>query len=84
MKVWKYILRTTELQTITIPRYHHKLTIQIQNDIPCLWALVDPQDATCEMQIYTVGTGHDLPADWKEYIGTYQTEQFVWHVFTKS
>ncbi len=62
------------------------LTVQTQNDIPCLWALVDPQAETEGRNIEIFGTGHPVLSDLgtaREYIGTFQMHNgtLVFHVF---
>ncbi len=83
-QIWKYPIGISYLQTVSIPRSHSKLTVQIQDGIPCLWAIVDPNEETYNMELYTFRTGQPLPDDYYEYIATYQTEIFVFHVFTKT
>ena len=67
-----------------MPKGAEILTIQIQDGIPCLWALVDPDQKTESKTIIVLGTGDTISKlDRKEYIGTYQERQgmFVWHAF---
>ena len=60
------------------------LTVQLQRDIPTLWAVVDTDSIlTQKLNIITFGTGwedDDLGA--YEYISTVQDKEgFVWHYF---
>ena len=84
--IWKYELVATDYQQLTMPKGACVLTMQIQNNTPCLWVLVDPQ-AEEEPRIFeTFGTGHPIccAADMqRNYIGTYQIHggAHVFHVF---
>lgn len=43
MNVYKYELEITDEQTIRLPLNAELLTVQMQGDKCCLWALVDPR-----------------------------------------
>lgn len=83
MTIWKYTLKTTDEQTAEMPRGAQILTVQTQGDTPMLWALVDPGAPTERRTILTHGTGHEVPDDGRQYLGTYQRfgGQYVFHVF---
>lgn len=83
--IYKYELKITDRQNITMPVGSEMLSIQAQDDIPCIWALVDPSETgTTEKIIETFGTGHpihyDIGVD-RNFMGTYQTKGLVFHVF---
>ncbi|MEE9451060.1 MAG: hypothetical protein V3V72_13505 [Ignavibacteriaceae bacterium] len=84
--IWKFELETTEDQKIEMPVNAKILTVQSQDEIPCLWALVDPS-AKKEIRLFEVfGTGHPVGYDMgvnRNYIGTYQLQNgaLVFHVF---
>jgi hypothetical protein len=79
-RIYKYELK--DGRGIEMPIGAKVLTIQTQNGLPYIWALVDT-DAECDFRYFTiVGTGHDFPeADNFTYINTIQDGQFVWHIF---
>lgn len=81
--VWKFPLQLAERQVIEMPVGAKLLTVQIQHDIPCIWALVDPAAPTTPLDIRTLGTGQAFDAEDFKYIGTYQIHGggFVFHVF---
>jgi hypothetical protein len=60
------------------------LTIQEQNEKPCLWALVDTE-AKKENRVFCIhGTGHEISSiKAKKYIGTYQLldGSAIFHIF---
>ena len=60
------------------------LSIQEQNGIPMMWAIVDPDNEAIEpLEITAIGTGWELPSGADEYLGTAQDEfGFVWHYFS--
>lgn len=63
------------------------LDVQIQNDYPMLWVMVDSSTEERKRVIFTCSTGEDVPFDVlklniNKYIGTYQNSKgFVGHVF---
>jgi hypothetical protein len=70
------------ISAVRMPIGGEVLTVQLQNNQAVLWALVDPKDGLQERLFITLGTG--LLADSEHlgrYIGTYQRDAFVWHVF---
>lgn len=88
--IWKYQLKVTEEQEISLPIGAQILTVQELVGIPCIWVLVDPLETMKEIKtIRIVGTGH--PADdvtREQYLGTVQIcsisgHHLVWHVFVK-
>lgn len=87
-EIWKYELQTTGSQAIEMPIGAEILTVQTQNDIPCLWALVHPKESKEMRFIDVYGTGHNVPfgmQEIKKYIGTYQLHggTLVFHVFER-
>jgi hypothetical protein len=79
-RIYKYELK--DGRGVEMPIGAKVLTIQTQNGLPYIWALVDT-DAECDFRYFTiVGTGHDFPnADDFNYISTIQDVPFVWHIF---
>jgi hypothetical protein len=77
--VYKYELRSQDA-SIKLPKGAEILTVQLQNGIPTLWALVDPENVLEDRFISTVGTGWEV-SDNMKYICTYMEGYFVWHVF---
>lgn len=94
MRVWKQPVPiegdgTTKVE---FPRECRFLTVQMQGDVPCVWAVVEPEGSpSVKWSLYWVGTGHEFPyvegaaqdiddarAD---YIGTVQIREFVFHLF---
>lgn len=71
--VWKYKLPLEEEFTLELSPGAEPLTVQVQGEQICLWALVDPAAAPVATAFRLAGTGHPLDesARWA-YIGTCQ------------
>ncbi len=82
--VWKFPLQVADVQQVLMPQGARLLTVQVQDDTPCLWAVVDPASRPVVRWIHTAGTGHTWPAkSLSEHISTYQLHggALVFHVF---
>ena len=83
-KIYKYEL-PVDGGIITIKQCIIKiLSIQEQNGIPMMWAIVDSDNEVVEpLEIVAIGTGWELPTGLEDYLGTAQDEYgFVWHYFS--
>jgi len=80
--IWKFALEVADEQTLTLPIGAKPLCVHLQRGTPCVWFEVNPEIATEEAKIYTVGTGHWPPGN-AQYIGSYQHLEgyFVGHVY---
>lgn len=84
--IWKFPLQVADRQSIKMPIGAEILTVQTQNEEPCLWALVDPKAETESRYIEIFGTGHKVCYDMgvsRKYISTFQMGdgRLVFHVF---
>lgn len=82
-KIFKYQI-LGNFARLSMPVDAQILALQMQNDRPCVWALVVL--GGCEIGVYEFGmygTGHVIPADHGEYVGTLQDGPFVWHYFRR-
>lgn len=86
-KIFKYVLKTTDIQSITTYADHKILCVQVQHGNPCLWAIVDLESEEVITDIYIFGTGYEINIDINKlnYIDTYQlaNENFIGHVFER-
>ena len=88
--IWKFNLKVTDVQDIEIPHGSILLSVQNQNETPCLWALIYDTEAEKEViRLRTIGTGNPISDDDfnpKDFLGTYQLNNgsFVGHVFQVS
>lgn len=81
-QIRKYSM-TQPTVVLTVPAGSDLLDAQLQNDIPCLWFQVDPNEISNEEKTFhIVGTGQnfDHEGNW-EYCATFQQGPFVWHLF---
>lgn len=81
--IWKFPLHKVALQSLSMPKGAKILTLQVQNDQPCIWALVDEDHRKELKEFLTFGTGHQLPEKLGPYVGSYQIHDgwLVFHVF---
>lgn len=58
------------------------LALQLQHDVPTLWAQVDPKNRAVTRIFEWVGTGCEVP-DGGKYVGTVQLQggAFVFHLY---
>ena len=82
MKIYKYQL--TNSVTYIRGKIARFLTVQMQRDIPCVWAIVDDSVDESEFALYMIGTGWDMnDIKTEEYVGTIQECGCVWHWFAR-
>jgi hypothetical protein len=81
--IWKYQLVIQDSQPLTMPKGAEILTVQVQNNIPCIWALVDPDAEIEHREFCMFGTGHDFGLIDYKYIGTFQIHEglLAFHLF---
>lgn len=85
-KIYKYPLEVADINRIKMPVDAEILTIQVQGDVPCLWALVDPTQPEKEYIIEMYGTGHPIECSGfneRKYISSFQLYGggLVYHAF---
>lgn len=81
--IYKYPLEIVDEQFIELPADAMILTAQNQNQVLCLWTILDTESPKVKRKIWIIGTGnpipeHSLPLD---FIVTVQWGMFVWHIF---
>lgn len=86
--IYKYPLwspHPADLVCIPLPDGAQVLCVQTQNDMPMLWAIVDPEKTKVKRAFRVYGTGHPLQGFERvdTYIGTFQLlkNYLVFHVF---
>ena len=69
--------------TVLMPAHAKILCVQMQNDVPTLWAEVSSANKTVPRHFLSMGTGWVIEegAESMTYIGTVQAGIFVWHVY---
>lgn len=85
--IWKYSLEITDKQFIKMPKGSEILTISIQNDVLCIWAMVDPSNQDEDRCFEIFGTGHiiyDQRKTKREFIGTFRANRdLIFHCFER-
>ena len=83
--IWKYELGFLDKQTILMPKGAELLSVQAQNGVPCLWALVDPIKYKEERTFELFGTGQQIvySGNYRGFIGTFHFPEkgLVFHLF---
>jgi len=85
--IHKFPIEMANAQLISMPLESEILSVDIQNNIICLWALCSY--GACKMherKILIFGTGSntsDLDS-FVRFIGTVQLNGFVWHIFERT
>lgn len=81
--VYKYPL-PHKRRIVQLPKGAHVLTVQMQDELPYLWAKVDPTQPLESRIFHIYGTGQSIP-DYSvlAYVATFQEHggALVWHVF---
>lgn len=82
--IWKWPLMVTREQTMIVPDNSRILHLGVQDNVPTLWLLVDPEKARVRWHIKMFGTGWG-PEETSMllHIGTAILDdgQAVWHYF---
>ena len=87
--IYKYQLKIIDEQVVSLPAFSRLLTVQVQHNVPYLWALVNPNlPNEIPVTIRMFGTGHPIEDNdsFLEYIGTFQLLEgnLVYHVFCET
>jgi len=70
-----------EVFELEMPQGAQILDVQLQDGKPVMWALVD-EKAPLDRRLFMIyGTGWALPGAYGQYVATFQTPPFVWHLF---
>lgn len=82
MKIFKYQIPIKDKFNLRIPGNNAQfIKLQLQDEIPCLWALVRDQDPLYFYNFRLYGTGHEIDVNSRIHIGTFQLRDFVGHLF---
>jgi len=83
--IHKYPLVIVHEQPIQMPSGAEILSVAVQNETPCLWALVETENPMQKRSIVIVGTGHPAPEGNYRFVGTVMLcgGVLVWHVFQR-
>lgn len=80
-QLWKFdVAPSAGPQVIKAPGLGKAVFFAMQGGQPRVWMKVKPDHPEVERQIQVVGTGHDIPNNWR-YVGSLQDGPYVWHLF---
>lgn len=81
--IYKYPLEVTDRQTLMLPAHPEFLTVVVQREQPCIWALIDTNAELLPFTINMCGTGRPCHHGRDEYLGTVLLldGELVLHVF---
>lgn len=82
--IYKYPLEQRNINEVEMPEGAEILSVQVQNEIPVLWAIVDTENPNEKRKIRIIGTGHEINAcEMMIFIDTFQLPKLglVFHVF---
>lgn len=82
MKIWKYSLHTgIKQQCLDVPQIAIPRHLGMQGGMVALWAQVDPEGQTSQVEVVCVATGEPVPEGYS-YLGTIQFPNgLVFHYF---
>ncbi len=83
-QIFKYPIPISGSFPLDLPEGAEILCVQVQNGVgPCIWALVDSDNASEVRDFSVVGTGRSTNVSIAGYIGTFQelNGQLIWHLF---
>jgi len=82
--MWKFPLEVRDRVVVMMPIGARILCANVQRDVACLWALVDPDAGREPRAFRIIGTGHEHPSGtFGRYVGTFfmADGSLVFHVF---
>lgn len=86
-QILKFQLRMIQTQVIHMPYAAKILCVQLQNGVPCIWAMCNMDDGKSDRTIDIFGTGQPITDLFtRTYIDTFQIQMgrtFIWHVFER-
>ena len=80
--VWKYEIQVEDEFTILMPRLAEVIHVAVQDDRPCMWALVNPAAEPTARTFHVHGTGHRVDPQ-LVHLGSFMLVdgRFVGHLF---
>jgi len=84
--VYKYDIEVDDRFTLELPKGAEILKVDMQDNTPRLWALVNPKHPTEKREFRFAGTGHPIEEKNIKYINTFFTvgmlgNELVFHIF---
>lgn len=86
-EIWKYTFSDIYDETFQMPKGAEILTVQIQDENICIWALINTLEDTENRSFEIYGTGHIIHCDMgieRKYINTFQIDNgLAFHLFER-
>lgn len=80
--IYKYPIKITDEQIINMPIGANIISIQMQNKIATIWAIVSTKEILTSVKIRVFGTGEEIPVgSVLRHVGSVQDRGYVWHIF---
>ena len=81
--IWKYQILIEDYQSIDMPFGAEILSFKLQDNVPTIWALVEPTGEMVERRFRLAGTGHHINEGGIKYIGTIKMmdDKIIYHLF---
>lgn len=79
--IWKFPVEVTDAFSVKMPEGARILSVQVQGRRPVMWAVVDPGSPLHARRFRLYGTGHPTAIEQDRFIGTFQLEALVFHLF---
>ena len=81
-KIFKYQVPLSDTFSINLPKGYKILALKHKDEEENLWILIDDDQPKEKVKFYMHGTGRVIEnIDKKEYIDTFISGFFVWHLF---
>lgn len=81
--IWKFPFEVRDVMRIDMPEGAKILSVQVQKDQPCMWALVDTSAPLKTQKFAIRGTGNPIEGWLGTFVGTFQLfdGDRVFHLF---
>ena len=86
--IYKYVLNVDDKQQVSIPLDAEILSVQMQGESLCMWALIDTENEPENRTFEIFGTGHSIHWEMgveRKFISTFQipSRGLVFHIFER-
>jgi hypothetical protein len=87
MKIFKYTFDIEDEFYLMLSPDCHTVKVDLQDGIPTIWVLVDPDMLTKKTHFKLYGTGHEVDCienGFYHHAGTFFQGPYVWHLFQEN
>ena len=77
--IWKYPV--SPKFDMELPEDAQVLSVQTQGEDAQMWVLLDPEAPKVKRTFHAIATGEKFNATFSKYIGTFQVDWMVFHLF---